>query len=169
MSEEKLPPEFQEALRQSTEQIVPFNRHLGMKVTLVERGRLRMEIPFREEFIGDVARPALHGGVISSLLDACGGAVVFTVIELGSRISTVDLRVDYLAPGRKEQLVAQAEVVRSGNRVVVVKMRAFHPSDEETAVAEGRAVYNVRRPDAAPEGGPSTPGRGTIPRSGKPA
>jgi uncharacterized protein (TIGR00369 family) len=128
---------------------IPFNRYLGMKLVELREGHARMELPYREEFVGDPFRPALHGGVISALLDTCGGAAAFSVVGPGDRVSTVDLRVDYLRPGRQDLLVAEGRVLRAGNRVCVVRVTAYHVGDEGEPVAEGMAVYNIRR--ATPE------------------
>ena len=56
------------------EEEVPFNKYLGIKVDELREGFARLFVPFRKEFIGDARRPALHGGVISALIDTCGGA-----------------------------------------------------------------------------------------------
>ncbi len=135
-----------EMLERFMQQMVPFNRHLGMRVGGLDEGRARLELPFREEFIGDPFRPALHGGLISTLVDTCGGLAVATTFQnIEDRASTVDLRVDYLRPGRMEDLIAEARVVRAGNRVAVVALSAFHPGAQEAPVASGTGVYNVRR------------------------
>jgi uncharacterized protein (TIGR00369 family) len=133
------------------EQNIPFNRVLGIRVAKVDRGQVRMEIPFREELIGDASRPAIHGGVISSLADTAGGAAVWSALDdMKSRVSTIDLRIDYLRPGRAELLVAEAIVVRVGRRVGVVDVRLFHPSAPEDTVATAKGVYNVVVAKAAP-------------------
>ena len=44
-----------------------------------------------------------------------------------------------------ERLVAEARVLRVGNRVGVVSMRAFHPDAPGETVADGRGVYNIKR------------------------
>jgi uncharacterized protein (TIGR00369 family) len=137
------PPE----LLQYFKDFIPFNRFLGIQVTAAEEGWVRMELPFREEFIGDATRPALHGGVISTLIDTCGGFAVFTAIPFGDKCSTIDLRVDYLAPGRSETLIAEGKVVRVGNRVGVVDIRCFQPSQPDKAIATGKGVYNIWRPN----------------------
>ncbi len=126
------------------ERSIPFNRLLGMRVVSLEHGRAVMEVPFRPDLVGDPYRPALHGGVVSSLIDATGGAAAFTRIETVDRISTVDMRVDYLRPGAEERLVAEAEVQRMGNRVAAVQV-IVHQGDPAEPIALGRCVYNVRR------------------------
>ena len=151
-----------EMVHRFMEEQIPFNRLLGMKIETLERGYARMTIPFREELIGDPWRPALHGGVISALVDTCGGAAVFSLFDdVGDRTSTVDLRVDYLRPGRKETLVAKAQVSRAGNRVAAVDIVVFHPGQEDAPIATGKGVYNVRRAkDQAETGDPSGTGGG---------
>ncbi|RME20003.1 MAG: thioesterase family protein [Deltaproteobacteria bacterium] len=135
-----------EMVKEFMENNIPFNRFLGMRLVTLEQGRAVMELPFRPELIGDPFRPALHGGVISTLLDTCGGAAVFTTLtSVDDRTSTVDLRVDYLRPGRQELLRAEARIVRAGNRVAVVDLCAYHPGGRDKPVATGTGVYNIRR------------------------
>ncbi|MBI5527602.1 MAG: hotdog fold thioesterase [Deltaproteobacteria bacterium] len=139
-------------VRQFIEEMIPFHRFLGLKVDHLEPGLARLKLPFRPEFVGDPFRPALHGGVLSTLLDTVGGMAVFTRLPWGDRASTVDMRVDYLRPGLNEDLVAEGRVERLGNRVGVTEMRVFHPGHEAEPVATGRGVYNIRRSDQGGEG-----------------
>ena len=127
------------------EQEVPFNRYLGFKVLNVEEGFVRVRIPFKPEFIGDPRRPALHGGIFSAVIDACGGLAVWTLFDVEDLISTVDMRVDYLRPGPDTNIVAESKVVRMGNRVSVVNTIVYPEGKEEDVLAEGRAVYNTRK------------------------
>jgi uncharacterized protein (TIGR00369 family) len=132
-----------EVLRQVMEEMIPFNRWLGVRMTRAEPGFARLEIPFREELIGDPLRPALHGGVLSALADAAGGGAVWTVIEdERARVSTIDLRIDYLRPAKLELVIAEATVVRVGNRVGVADVRLFQSDGSET-IATGKGVYNI--------------------------
>jgi uncharacterized protein (TIGR00369 family) len=130
---------------QLMEEGIPFNRLLGVRVLELGDGFARVEIPFRPELIGNPARPAIHGGVLSSLVDACGGAAAFTQITPPETISTIDLRVDYLRPGEPEALVCESMVSRMGNRVASVDSKIFHPGAPERLIATGKAVYNVKR------------------------
>ena len=47
----------------------PFNRLLGLKGESLEPGHAVITLPVREDFVGDPRRPALHGGVVSALID----------------------------------------------------------------------------------------------------
>src|SRR5947209_12551376 len=105
------------------EKEVPFNRYLGIRGESAEKGRSVLRLPVRPEFVGDPRRPALHGGVISSLIDTAGGLAAWTALGPDESVSTVDLRVDYLEPaGLGAPLRAEAELIRKGNRVCHVRM-----------------------------------------------
>ena len=127
---------------------VPFNRLLGLKGESVAEGRCVARLPVREELVGDPRRPAVHGGVIASLMDAAGGAAAWSALGEDETVSTVDLSVDYLEPARVQgTLRAEAELVRKGNRVCHVRVAL---TQEGRLVAEGRAVYNIHRHAAGP-------------------
>jgi uncharacterized protein (TIGR00369 family) len=126
------------------EELIPFNRFLGVKLAETRKGFARLEVPFRDELVGDPMRPALHGGVLSALGDAAGGAAVWAGMDDdNARISTIDLRIDYLRPARLVTLVAEASVVRLGNRVGVADVRIFNVGTEDDTVATVKAVYNI--------------------------
>src|SRR4029077_1369096 len=108
MKPEPLDENVATLLRQFFEEHIPFNRSLGMKVVSIAKGAAHCELPFKDELVGDPMRPALHGGVLSALADAVGGCAVFTVVEPGTKISTIDLRIDYLRPGKLEAIQAKA-------------------------------------------------------------
>ena len=126
-------------------EVVPFNRVLGIQVLDVSAGRAVFAVPFRQELVGDPDRPALHGGVLSAVADACGGAAVWSMCDEQDRVSTIDLRIDYLRPARLEVFHAIGTVLRVGNRVGVANVALFHPGAESAPVAEAKGVYSVKR------------------------
>jgi uncharacterized protein (TIGR00369 family) len=137
------------AIRSLMEEQIPFNRFLGMKLVEARRGFAKLEVPFRDELVGDPVKPALHGGVMSTLADTVGGCAVFTVIDPTARCSTVDLRVDYLRPGKLETLSGEAHVLRVGGRVVVSSIKIYQ-RDPEAPIAVAMGVYAVRRARGEP-------------------
>ena len=136
-------PKFN-AIRHFMTHEVPFNRFLGLAITHLDTGQATMTIPYRDDLLGDASRPALHGGVISSLIDVVGGTALLTCVNKGDRLSTLDLRVDYLRPAGKDDLIAEATVLRVGSRAGVVKVRVVSGADEKH-VAEGTGVYQIKR------------------------
>jgi uncharacterized protein (TIGR00369 family) len=128
---------------QLMEKHAPFNRLLGLKGERLEHGRAVIVLPVREDFIGDPIRPALHGGVVSTLIDTAGGAAAWSALGPGETVSTVDLRVDFLEPASLgSPLRAEARLLRKGNRVCHVRVSV---TQDERLVAEGSAVYNIHR------------------------
>lgn len=137
------------------EQHIPFNKLLGLRVDMLRRGECVLRVPWMDHLIGDTQRPAVHGGVISMLADTAGGAACFSMLSNpADRVSTVDLRVDYLRPGPSMDLLCHAKTIRVGNKVAVARMEVFagvlpDPSsrqfDTGEAIATAQAVYNVVR------------------------
>ena len=122
----------------------PFNRLLGIKGESLGPGRVVMTLPARDELVGDPRRPALHGGVVSTLIDTAGGAAAWSALAPGESVSTVDLSVDYLEPaGLGAPLRAEAELLRKGNRVCHVRVSV---TQGDVLVADGRGVYSIHRP-----------------------
>lgn len=135
------------------EEQIPFNKHLGMRVVALAERMAVVMVPMRDDHIGDPSRPAIHGGVTATLIDAAGGAACFsTFTDARSRVSTVDLRIDYLRPGPAAPLVCKATVVRMGNRVATVRMVVYSNAipepgtpEHDAPIALGQGVYNIVR------------------------
>jgi uncharacterized protein (TIGR00369 family) len=139
-----------ELYRQIMEEFIPFNKVLGMKLLEVKDYKVTVLIPFKPELIGDPRKKAIHGGVLASVMDAAGGAAGGTTLKsFDDKLSTIDLRIDYIQPGRGEDIICEAEVVRSGSRVIFTKMVCFHQDKKHEIIAEGRGVYSVIRKTTA--------------------
>ena len=129
------------------EEHVPFNRLLGISGGRAGKGWAELRIKPTENHIGDPRRPALHGGVLSSLIDAAGGLAAWSALSGGETVSTVDLTVDYLEPARPRGiLLAKARLTRKGNTVCHVRVDVAQAG---ILVAEGRAVYSIHRGSGA--------------------
>ncbi|MBN9416280.1 MAG: hotdog fold thioesterase [Candidatus Eremiobacteraeota bacterium] len=129
-------------IKEFFEERIAFDKHLGLCIQDIRPGWVRVRLPFKPEFLGDPFRQALHGGVISTVVDAAAGAAALSTLPYGSRCSTVDMRVDYLLPAQPEELVAEATVVRSGNQVAVIDVEVFQGANQR--IASGRTVYSLK-------------------------
>ena len=142
------------ALVEIFEQHIVFNQVLGLKIASVLPGDVRGTVAMRSELVGHAAYGRLHGGVISSVLDAMGALALMvamaerhpheTVEQVKHRfvkLATIDLRVDFLRQGKGLHFVATAEVSRLGGRVGSTQMRLHN--DEGTLVATAAAAYMI--------------------------
>ena len=122
----------------------PYMRFLGLRLEKSSKGLVEIRLPFREEFLRQDASDWLHGGVVSALIDIAGDYAVIT--EVGAGVPTIDMRVDYLRPARRGDLLAVARTLRVGRTVSVADVEVR--DDQGVVVAVGRAVYASPRPSA---------------------
>ncbi|MDK9706922.1 MAG: thioesterase family protein [Desulforhopalus sp.] len=143
-----------DVLKAIYEQSMPFHRLLQVRITALTASDVEARIDMREELVGNFVRGILHGGVISSILDLAGGLVAsvellkhlegMDVEELAKRmakIGTIDLRVDYLRPGKGEFFIATGSVLRKGSKVAVVRTELVN--DQKVLIAAGTGTYLV--------------------------
>ncbi len=118
---------------------IPYCRHLGITVTVEDRALL-LTMPFAAHLIGNPVLPALHGGVIGSLLETA--AVAQVMFESGGTQlpKPVDITVDYLRAGRGATSYARARIARQGRRVMNVHAEMWQ-EDESKLVAALRGHF----------------------------
>lgn len=145
--------ELYDLLKEVYDKRLPFNRLLGLEVMAVDGPRPAIRFNQRPELIGNFVHKILHGGVISAVLDTVGGLTATAgaiaryqgppeaFVQRITRVGTIDLRVDYLRPGRGQWFEASGTIMRTGRKVAVVRMELIN--DEETLIAVGTGTYLV--------------------------
>ena len=141
-------------LKEITEEKIPFNKLIGMKIETLDLDKIGIRFEMRPELVGNFTRGNLHGGVISSVLDVTGGMVAWTGImkkmegqsfdeisERFNKIGTIDIRVDYLRPGLGEYFIATGSTLRTGNKVSVSRMELHN--DKGILISVGTGTYVV--------------------------
>lgn len=147
-------PEFVAGLTKIFDEMIPFNRVLGVKITSLKAGGVKGRIEMRPELIGHFMSQRLHGGVISAGLDAMAGVAVMAAIGARhmdespmqrlhrfGRLGTIDLRIDYLRPASGDHFELRANVLRLGSRVATARMEFL--GADGTLLASGAAAYIV--------------------------
>lgn len=137
-----------ESLARNVIEGLPFCRALDMVVESAGPGTATLVLPWSSRIVGDPANSVLHGGVVTALLDSCGGAAVLLHPENGAPTATIDLRIDYMRsaiPGARIQ--ATAEVYHVTSTVAFVRGLA-RDNDPSTPVAAATAAYTFAHVDA---------------------
>ena len=140
--------EGQALLRQVMEEYIAFNKLLGLRVESFDVDAPKLRFDMRPELVGNPSRQILHGGVISATLDVAGGfAIMLSLVgehpvtpTSFPNMGTIDLRVDYLRPGRGKHFIATARIVRKGSRIAVVHMELHNDTGELIATGGGAYV-----------------------------
>src|SRR3954469_23464276 len=123
--------EREQRLKNLFEEFVPFNRLLGLKVESFDPKAPKLRFDMKPELIGNPTRGILHGGVTSAGVDVMGGFSIHAAMldrdnaenpDGFPKMGTIDLRIDYLRPGRGKFFIASAKVARLGTRVAVTHM-----------------------------------------------
>ena len=147
-------PEFVAGLTRIFDDMIPFNRVLGLKITSLKASGVKGRIDMRPELIGHFVSNRLHGGVISGGLDAMAGVAVMAAIGARhmdeaprqrlhrfGKLGTIDLRIDYLRPAMGDRFELRANVLRLGSRVATARMEFL--GADGTLLASGAAAYIV--------------------------
>ncbi len=122
----------------------PYQSWLGLQVIECDGDQTVLELPWREEFLGSPEQRAVHGGVLSALVDAAGCYAVAT--KLGYTVPTVDMRVDYLSMARPGNLVATGKVLKIGRLVAATEVDVT--DCDRRLVAHGKVIYRNTRNSA---------------------
>lgn len=152
MTELNKKQQMQARLAEAFTHHVPFHKVIGFKIDETTIQGCRISFDLKPELIGNFIQKILHGGVTATALDVVGGLMTAVAMmdkypeaneqDLGkklAKIGTIDLRVDYLRPGRGDAFYAKARLLRSGSKVAVVRMELH--DDKDTLIALGTGTY----------------------------
>lgn len=134
---------------------MPFNQHLGIQVSHLENLQAEIRLDWQDCLMGNPVHKILHGGVTAAILDTVGSvaALLYGVEQIDNEEqleafcaqlpygATLDMRVDYLRPGKGEKFVATAQVIRRGKKVAVCRMDLHN--DIGLHIATGTATYII--------------------------
>ncbi len=128
------------------EQKIPMAKFIGVKVLEIEEGYVKLLFPYREEFIGDPRSKRLHGGYTATAVDLAGGVAAMTYMtSQDDDVATIDMRIDYVRPGKAKAIIAEGQVLSKRRRSVVTEMKIFHPDEEDKIIVFGRGVFSIKR------------------------
>lgn len=114
---------------------------LGLRFADQGDNWVELELPWREDLLGDASRPVLASGPIISLMDMASGMAIWQASGSFRPVATLDLRVDYQRPARDRASVrGRVECYRRTRSAAFVRGIA-HDGDLDDPVAHVAGVF----------------------------
>ena len=102
---------------------------------------VELELPWREDLLGEEGQRVLASGPILSLMDMASGIAIWKAMDRFEPIATLDLRVDYVRPARDGAAVfGRSQCYRITRSAAFVRGLA-HDGDADDPVAHIQAVF----------------------------
>ena len=118
-----------------------FAQFLGVRVAQVSHERAVLCLPFQEDHANQGG--VLHGGATASLIHMAGALAAWTGLDLQAEplVNTVDLSVQYLAAALREEITAEAIVVRRGRDIFFLDVTVRGAAQQ--LIGKGLMVYRA--------------------------
>lgn len=114
---------------------------LGLRYSAHGENWVELELPWREDLLGEADRAVLASGPIISLMDMASGMSIWQTKRTFTPIATLDLRVDYQRPARERSAVwGRVECYRVTRSAAFVRGIA-HDGDRDDPVAHIAGVF----------------------------
>jgi uncharacterized protein (TIGR00369 family) len=92
-------------------------KQFGFAVQRAERGKVTMRMPVNARH--KQVHGVVHGGVLAALADTAGGLATYMACPIGTRVATVEMKINFLEAVEAGHVTAEAEVVRLGRHIAV--------------------------------------------------
>ena len=113
-----------------------FRELVGTELSSAEEGRAVVSVRAVERHLNP--NGTVHGGVVYTLVDVSMAEALRTMIEGDERPVTIEIKVNYLEPGRPGTLISTAQVRKGGKRLTIVEAEVTQEDDDEVvALATG--------------------------------
>jgi len=144
---------YEKALRKAVE-AAPYYQLLQIRLEEIDAGFARFRMPFRRELVQ--AYGVAHGGAIASLADTAVAFALMTLIQPGERVTTVEMKINFLAAVSEGELIGESRVVQKGKRLALAEMEVKDGNGK--LVAKGLATYMILSPGQKGESGVKSTG-----------
>ena len=117
-----------------------FPEVVGTELSSAEEGRAVVNLQADEWHLN--AMGAVHGGLISTLIDVSMAEALGTIAEEGEQPFTIQITINYMKPAKQGTLTSTAEVRMGGERVTIVEAEVMQDDDgNEEVVALATGTY----------------------------
>ena len=123
----------------------PHHQAMSITVVSVDNKLARMRVPYDKRFIGDPDTGAVHGGLVTTMMDATGGLAVLAQVSAGTSIATLDLRLDYLRSAKSgANLIGEAECFKVTRNIAFTRGTTYEENNAGDPIANFIANYMIK-------------------------
>lgn len=120
---------------------IPQNKALGLQVVAVRKGVATMRMEWQPHLVGNLQTGVLFGGALTTMIDACCGLAVGTMLTEPSPFATLDLRIDYIKPATPRQaVITEATCYKLTSNVAFTRAVAHH-GDPDDPIASSAGTF----------------------------
>jgi uncharacterized protein (TIGR00369 family) len=134
----KLNPKYVEAISALVNRS-PYFSLLSMSIRKIELGYALLDIDVQNKHLQPFQ--AVHGGVFASIIDAAAFWAVYGEIEDNVGMTSVDLKVNYLAPAREGRLIARGRRIKIGKTLALGEAEVTN--EKNRMVAHGTSTLMI--------------------------
>lgn len=96
---------------------------MGASMPVVEPGYCEIHLPFKPQLTQQ--HGFFHGGVIGMIADSAAGFAGYSLTGPDAGVLTIEYKMNIVAPGDGELLIAEGSVIKPGRNVSVTKADVF--------------------------------------------
>lgn len=128
-----------EALEQLTKEHCPFVEEFGIRCEEIGNGRAVVRMKYNERYL----RPGKYiaGGMLMMLADIAIYYAILSVVGLKPMTVTNELKINFLRPAVAGDVLARAEVLKAGRRIVYGEIRLFMAEDQDKLIGHATSSY----------------------------
>ena len=103
---------------------IPYSNFIGVQIKLIG-DEMTCILPFKDELIGNPMLPALHGGVVSAVLETAAILQVMSEVDAEHLPKPININIDYMRSAKPQETYARAIITKQGRRVANVRAEAW--------------------------------------------
>ena len=113
---------------------------LGIELKTIDAGYCELRLPYRQALTQQ--HGYFHAGVLATLADNSAGYAAFSLMESDSSPLTVEFKINLVAPGQGDHLLAKAWVVKNGRTLKICQAEVFSLRGEQETLS-GIAIVTL--------------------------
>lgn len=139
---------FQKILK---DRLKGFTGFCGIEIDEVSEGFSRASCELQPQHLNPQGK--VHGGMISTLMDVCGGTAAIYASKPPRMIVTQSADIHYMRPIKGGVMRAEARALKSGRSTCVVQVDVYGESEKPAATAIYEFFYTAAPVEYTTDGG----------------